>query len=334
MLEAHLRDEFDRLGIRQGRILVAVSGGRDSMVLLDLVARCRRDLGLSLVVGHVDHGLRGVASAADRAHVREAAERMGAAFRVRSIAPETGRSVPSSRDRPTLEEAARTLRRAALLDMAGNDDCRWIATAHHAGDQAETLLMRLLRGTGPDGLAGMAPRSADGRWLKPLLRVLPERISAWAEEEGIAWREDESNQDRRFTRNRLRLDWIPGLEATFNPQLLRTLGDLAEAGRQDLEWIEGLVDEAVGERVELGTSGVRFAIGGWDEIPEALARRVVRRVLIEVGLGRHVSRIHLERILAFLRRGRAAGRDKRLELPRGFVLRRRGDGFELSAPED
>ncbi len=304
------------------------------MVLLDLIARRRQDLALEVVVGHVDHGLRGADSVADERHTRNAARRAECDYVVRSIAPEAERSGVSSRDRLTLEEAGRKLRRAALLEMADEAGCEWVATAHHAGDQAETLLMRLLRGTGPDGLAGMAPRSADGRWLKPLLRVLPETISAWAEKERIPWREDESNRDRRFTRNRLRLDWIPGLASTFNPQLLRTLGDLAEAGRRDLEWIEGLVDEAIGERIEFGRDGIRFAIEGWDALPEALARRVVRRVLIETGLGRHVSRTHLERILAFLRRGRSAGRDKRLELPRGFLLRRRDDCFELSVPRD
>ena len=334
MLDSHVRNEFDRHGVREGRILVGVSGGRDSMVLLDLIARCQRDLELAVVVGHVNHGLRGADSDADEALVRRAAGALGCGFCIRAIEPEAERTGRSSRERPTLEEAARNLRRAALLEMAGEMGCDWIATAHHAADQAETMLLRLLRGTGPDGLAGMAPRSADGSWLKPLLRVLPEAIVDWSEKERISWREDASNRDRRFARNRLRLDWIPELEATFNPQLLRTLGDLAEAGRRDLEWIEGLVDRAVEERVEIGTNEIRFAIDGWDDVPEALGRRVVRRVLVEIGLGRDVTRAHLERVLAFLRRGRSAGRNKRLELPGGFVIRRRDACFVLSDADD
>jgi tRNA(Ile)-lysidine synthase len=334
MLDSDFQAELDRQGVRRGRVLIAVSGGRDSMVLLDLLARCRSALDLTGVAGHINHGLRDAASDGDEQHVQQAAEAAGLEFCVRRVNPEAERVGISSRERPTLEEAARNLRRLALQDMAAENDCDWIATAHHAGDQAETLLLRMLRGTGPDGLAGMAPRSADGLWLKPLLRVLPDEIEAWAEAKDIVWREDASNQERRFARNRLRLDWIPSLSETFNPQLLRTLSDLAEAGRRDREWIDGLVDEAVKERIEFGPSGIRFAIEGWDSVPEALARRLVLRGMREAGMGRDITRTHLERVLAFLRRGRRAGRDKSLEFPGGIVLRRRDEHFELQAAHD
>jgi tRNA(Ile)-lysidine synthase len=331
MLDSDFRVELERQGVRQGRLLVAVSGGRDSMVLLDLVSLCMPELELTGVVGHVNHGLREAASDGDERHVQKAAETSGLGFCSRRVDTHAERIGTSSRERPTLEEAARNLRRQALVEMAAETDCDWIATAHHAGDQAETLLLRMLRGTGPDGLAGMAPQSADGLWRKPLLQFLPDEIDAWSESRGILWREDASNQDRRFARNRLRLDWIPSLSATFNPQLLRTLSDLAEAGRRDREWIEGLVDEAVKERVEIGPSGIRFAIEGWDLVPEALARRLVLRGLVEAGIGRDITRVHLERVLAFLRRGRRAGRDKTLELPGGISLRRKDGYFELDA---
>ena len=329
MLDADLVETLRGLGVERGRILLAVSGGRDSMVLFDLIERGADELALEVVVAHVHHGLRGAEADADEAHVRRVAERAGRDFRRRAIEPEAERVGVSSRERPTLEEAARNLRRAALAELADEADCAWIATAHHAGDQAETLLLRLLRGTGPDGLAGMAPRSDDGRWVRPLLAVLPDAIANWATARQLEWREDASNRDRRFARNRLRLDWIPELSEAFNPQLLRTLGDLAEAGRRDLEWIESLVDDAAREHIELGRSGIRLAIEGWDALPEALARRLVRRALVAAGLGRDVTRTHLSRVLAFLRRGRRAGRDKRLELPGGFVLRRVDDRFVL-----
>jgi tRNA(Ile)-lysidine synthase len=334
MLDVDLRSELTRLGVQRGRLMLAVSGGRDSMVLLDLVERVRPALDLEVVVGHVNHGLRGAASDADEQHVRLAAEAAGLAFYVRRVDPEQARTGRSSRLRPTLEEAARDLRREAMIEMADESACDWIATAHHAGDQAETVLQRILRGTGPDGLAGMSPGTAGDRWRRPLLRVLPDAIDDWAAAKGVRWREDESNADRRFTRNQLRLDVIPSLSRTFNPQLLRTLGDLAEAKRTDLEWIEALVEEAAKERIEVEPTGIRFTIDGWDSLPEALARRLVRRALVDVGLGRDISRAHLSRVLAFLRRGRRAGRDKSLELPGGMVLRRIDDCFQLAAHRD
>lgn len=316
--------------LRGRRVLVAVSGGRDSCVLLDLFRGAARAFALELVVGHVHHGLRGREADLDADHVESLARAAALPFHRLPVDPEAARRGGPSRVRPTLEEAARDLRRAALSRLADETGSAVIATAHHAGDQAETLLLRLLRGTGPDGLAGMAPRSADGRWCKPLLAAAPDAIADWAARRALVWREDGSNRDRRFARNRLRLDVLPDLVARFNPQLLRTLGDLAEATRTDRRWIEGLVDEASAGRVAWRAPVLQLSLEGWRELPEALARRVVRRGLIEAGLGREVSRVQLLRVLAFLRRGRAVGRDKKLELPGGFLLRRVGDHFELS----
>ena len=318
------------LEVRGARVLVAVSGGRDSSVLLDLFARCAPAFELELLVGHVHHGLRGVEADRDAEHVSALARAAGLAFAGVRIDPESATGVWPSRIRPTLEEAARDLRREALARLADEHGCRSIATGHHAGDQAETLLLRLLRGTGPDGLAGMASKSEGGRWLKPLLAVSPDAIAEEASARRLVWREDASNSDRRFSRNRLRHEVLPTLVSQFNPQLLRALGQLAEAAREDRAWIEVLVEEAAKQRITGCGSVLRFTIEGWDELPEALARRVVRQGLVQAGLGRDVSRVQLLRVLAFLRRGRAAGRDKKLELPGGFRLRRVADHFELS----
>lgn len=329
-LEAAFARTLEELALRGTRVLIAVSGGRDSCVLLDLFARAAADWDLELRVAHVHHGLRGAEADRDAEHVEALARAAGLAFHAVRIDPESATRVSPSRLRPTLEEAARDLRREALAQLADAHGCPSIATAHHAGDQAETLLLRLLRGTGPDGLAGMAPKSADGRWLKPLITAMPDSIAEYAVERALVWREDASNADRRFRRNRLRHEVVPTLLSQFNPQLLRALGQLAEATREDREWIEGLVEEAARNRIASDGQALRFAIDGWDELPDALARRVVRRGLVAAGLGREVSRVLLLRVLAFLRRGRRAGRDKRMELPGGFQLRRVADHFELA----
>ena len=321
---------LERLEVANGRLLLAVSGGRDSMVLLDVAQRSAAAHALDLTVGHVNHGLRDEESDADEEHVRSAAERLGLPFHSARVDPESDRRDSNSRARPSLEEAARNQRRQALSAIADETGCAWVATAHHAADQAETVLLRILRGTGPDGLAAMAPKSDDGRWIRPLLGVMPEEIGEWARRHEVSWREDASNQDRRFARNQLRHDWIPGLAETFNPQLLRTLANLAEAERRDLEWIDDLVRAAAKERIEIGPTGLKLAIDGWDEVPEALARRLVRLALVEMGLARDVTRTHLARVLDFLRRGRAVGRDKRIELPEGIILQRIDHAFHLS----
>lgn len=306
-----------------------MSGGRDSVALLGLLSEAASGLGLELVVGHVNHQLRGEASEDDEAFVKAHAIRLGLDFRARRVDPEALRMDRSSRSRPTLEEAARELRREALLEIADEVGAGWIATAHHAGDQAETVLLRILRGTGPEGLAAMAPISPDARWIRPLLDVDPQDLEAYVREAGLEWVEDESNRDLRFARNRLRLEEIPRLAENFNPQLLRTLCNLAEAQRRDLEWIEAQVEEAARGRIELGKQVIQLSFNGWNELPEALGRRLVRRSLLAAGLERDVTRGHIERVLAFVRRGRAVGRDKILELPCGISLRRADAGFEL-----
>ena len=333
MIDDALREALAAAGVSDVRLLVAVSGGRDSVVLLDGLHRIGEACGLELIVGHVDHGLQGEESDGDRRFVQALAEERGLPCVDRRVDPDGARRAGSSRARPSLEEAARRVRRAALEALAEEQGARHVVTAHHLGDQAETVLLRLLRGTGPDGLAAMAPVDDTGRWLRPLLGTPPEALAEWAREHGLAWREDATNADRRFARNRLRHDWLPGLADAFNPQLLRNLADLAEAQRRDREWIEVLVAEAAKERIEVGPGGVRMAIDGWAALPEALARRLARRAMREAGLERDVRRVHLERMLDFLRRGRAAGRDLRLQLPAGRVLSRLDDAFLLSGPE-
>lgn len=312
-----------------GSVLVAVSGGRDSCVLLDLFVARQAVHGLALVVAHVHHGLRGAEADLDADHVASLARAAGLPFRLARIDPESERRSGPSRARPTLEEAARGLRRAALLRLADDAGCTAIATAHHAGDQAETLLLRLLRGTGPDGLLGMRPRSEDGRWIKPLLTLSPGALDRWARARAVVWRDDASNADPRFQRNRVRHELLPTLASRFNPRILRALGDLAEAARVDRDWIEEQVERAAAGRIVRKDEAVCLAIDGWNALPDAIARRVVRRALIESGLERDVSRSALLRLLAHLRRGRKVGRDRKLELPGGFVVRRKGDAFVL-----
>jgi tRNA(Ile)-lysidine synthase len=210
--------------------------------------------------------------------------------------------------------------------MAAAAGADWIATGHNADDQAETVLLRLLRGTGPDGLGGIPERSPDGRILRPLLGVPRAEIEAFARARDLAWREDASNASDAYARNRLRRHWLPELAAAFNPQLLRKLAGLAEAQRRDAEWIESWVQGEAGRRFEEADGRVRIDAKGWGELPEALSRRLARRALRRAGRGRDVTRAHLVRMDAFLREGRPG---TAIELPGGLELARGREGFVL-----
>ncbi len=326
MLVRKVAKALDALEARDGRLLVAVSGGVDSVVLAHVLAELAASRGLELSLGHVHHGLRGAEADADAAFVEALAARLGARAATRRVDPGALREGRASRDRPTLQEAARRVRYDALRAMAEAADADWIATAHTADDQAETVLLRLLRGSGPDGLGGIPERSEDGRILRPLLGVSREDVEAFARERRIPWREDASNASDGYARNRLRRRWLPGLAEDFNPRLLRALAELAEGHRRDAEWIRTLV-EPEAERIFRAEDGwLRIEAKAWSERPEALARRLARLALRRAGRGRDVSRAHLERMLAFLREGRPG---TAIELPGGLELAHEGDAFRL-----
>lgn len=319
------------LGLAGNPVLVAVSGGVDSTVLLHALHELSGRLGMRLTVGHVNHGLRGAEADADEAHVKGRAEGLGHPFLVRRVNPTGLREGGPSRSRPTLQEAARRLRYRALAAMTQEAGATRIATAHTLDDQAETVLLRLLRGTGPDGLGGIPERSPDGRVVRPLLTVPRESIERFARDRCLQWREDPSNRDAAFARARLRVDWLPRLGEAFNPDWLRAVSHLAEAQRRDSEWIEQQVErEAAGLFVREGR-GLRIAPMGWEDRPEAISRRLARLALRRCGAGRDVSRVHLERMLRFLRSGRPGAC---LELPGGLRMRRQRDHFRLGPGEE
>jgi tRNA(Ile)-lysidine synthase len=312
------------LGLAGRHVLVAVSGGLDSSVLLHALAALRDACDLRVSVGHVNHGLRGAESEGDAKAVEAMAMGLGLPSRVTRVDLASEREGHSSRSRPTPQEAARNLRLRALTQMAESLAADHIATAHHLDDQAETVLMRMLRGCGPDGLGGIAESSRDGLIVRPLLGVRREEIRAYAVARGIVWREDSSNASDRYTRNRIRRDWLPALANALNPQLARTLGQLAESHRRDAEWMAGLVAAEFRDRFEIeGENRIKIAKAGWAEIPEALARRLVVRAFDALGAGRDLNRVHLERSLAFLREGASAPSGREIELPGGLRLLRK-----------
>lgn len=326
MLLAALAAAARGLGLPGRRVLVACSGGVDSTVLVCGLHALAPDLDLALAVGHVHHGLRGAEADGDEAAIRALAEKLELPFAATRVDPEALRSGRPSAVRPTLQEAARRVRYDALHAQAARLGAAHVATAHTRDDQAETVLLRLFRGAGPDALGGIPERSPDGRIVRPLLGVGRDEVLAYARAAGLSWREDASNGSRRYARNRLRADWLPGLQASFNPRLLRATADLAEAVRRDAEWIEPIVEAELARATRAEGDALWIDPAPWLTWPEGLARRVLRRLLQQAGAGRELSRTHLFRALSFLRAARGG---TLLELPGGLALARERDGFRL-----
>lgn len=283
---------------------IAVSGGSDSVCLLHLLHELAPHWGLRLGVVHVDHGIRGEASRADAEFVREFAAAFSLPFHVRTV---NLRSVDDN-----LEQAARNARREffAGLRRAGTFDC--IATGHTRSDQAETVLYRVLRGSGLAGLSGIRPVTGDGL-VRPLLYVTREEVRDWLVERGIGWREDETNRDLSYARNRIRHELLPQLRREFNPQLDDVLANMAEVARGEEEFWSGRIPSVHrnGAAAYLDIS----QLAG----PRAEARRLVRRAIEEVK--GDLRQIDFEHVEAVLQRARARDGHGRLQLPGLEVLR-------------
>lgn len=335
LLLRRLAEELVALELGGQHLAIAASGGVDSTALAWALAELTPRHRCTLSILHVNHSLRGAESDADEAFVEQLAAKLGAGFATKRVTPRIVRQgADSSRSRPTIQEAARRLRDRALRAMATDLGAQRIATAHTADDQAETVLLRLLRGSGPAGLGGIAPRSEDGVVVRPLLRTTRAEVLAYAAARNLDWREDPSNADPSYARSRLRHRWLPGLREAFNPQLLRALGDLAEAVREESEWIDREVVREASRRFSVAPNGDQNSVlhiepAGWDPetTPDALARRLFRHALHEVRAGREVTRRHLDRGVAFLRTARTGAR---LELPGAWRLERTPRGFRMA----
>jgi tRNA(Ile)-lysidine synthase len=302
----------------------------DSITLAHALHRLADRARLHVSIAHVNHSLRGAQSDADEAFVREFAASLAAPFATERVDTRAlVQGAASSRSRPTVQEAARRLRADALRRLAGRLGADRIATAHTADDQAETVLLRLLRGSGPEGLGGIPERSSDGALVRPLLRVSRADVLAHAHAHGLDWREDPSNTDPHYARARLRADWVPGLARQFNPNLLRAIGDLAEAQRRESEWFGAIVELEASRRFAWNEAGQLCIDGkGWEPAatPDALARRLARLALHRFGAGRDVTRAHIERIVRFWRTAKPG---RSIELPGGLALDCNARGFRI-----
>jgi tRNA(Ile)-lysidine synthase len=214
-------------------VAVAVSGGADSLALLHALRTLAGPRGWRLAVLTVDHGLR-PGSAADAAFVADHAKALGLPTRVLTLTP--GDLDPHRPVGP--EAAARAARYAALWPAAGELGCAWLATGHTLDDQAETVLLQLLRGAGPDGLAGMTVRT--GRLLRPLLGVRRADTHAACIAVGLTWREDPTNAEDGPLRNRVRSQLLPSLEE-LRPGATRTLARTATLAADERDWLGPLV---------------------------------------------------------------------------------------------
>ncbi|MEZ4767784.1 MAG: tRNA lysidine(34) synthetase TilS [Caldilineales bacterium] len=298
-----------------------MSGGPDSLCLLHVMQCLMPELGFALHVAHLNHGLRGAESDADEALVAETARAWGLPYTVEHadvarLAAQPGLS---------LEEAARNARYGFLAGLARRLEAAAVAVGHNADDQAETVLMHFLRGSGLAGLRGMLPvtdhLTIDGApapltLIRPLLFTARADILAYCREHDLRPRFDRSNEDRTFYRNRLRHELLPLLE-TYNPQIRRVLAATASVAAADYDLLHSHTLETFDALAQPAADGaILFDLVAWRDLPLALQRSLLRKAVQRLRGGlRNISFVHIEQAVWTLREGNAGAR---ITLPAGL----------------
>lgn len=298
------------------KVLVAVSGGADSVALLQVLVRLKSAgaIDVDLTVGHVNHNLRGVESDGDSEFVSELGEELGVRVLTRSV-DTVGYA---KANKLSIETAARDLRFGALCEMASES----IVTAHHKDDNAETMIHRLMRGTGFRGLGGIWPRKDFGEVevIRPLLCVSRKDIEQYCNDNGFDWRTDKTNAETVYTRNKIRHLLLPDIQKECQGEIAEKLFVLSLKSQKLYAKVEAKAEQSLSEMiVELNSSGVvldRNMLSGLDRL---IAVEVVRKVLVSIGSGeRDLAGEHYDRVIA-LANDKSSG--KVIELPGGFIAK-------------
>jgi tRNA(Ile)-lysidine synthase len=311
------------------RLCVAVSGGADSVSLLLTVHQLKADLGVGLSATHVHHGLRGPEADADLAFVEALCARLDIPLHIHHV------SVPDrvQQTGESTEEAARNLRYAFFDTLLASGEADSILTAHTLDDQAETVLLKLLRGAWTDGLGAIHPivRRKTGTILRPLLSVRRSEIESFLKQENQPWREDATNAETIYTRNRVRHQLLPLLRE-FNPGIDRTLANLSELARNDEAHWQRTIDQLLpqmllpGKPVRGGGRSVSTAPGEAEVAIElerlraldlATRRRILRAAARQLG-----SRLSFEETASLVAMCVAGPAPASLDLPGGLRAQR------------
>lgn len=328
MIQARVRAwmECHRLLPPSGNIVAACSGGPDSLALVDLLESLREVLGIHLFVAHVDHALRGEESSQDAAFVRQFCIGRGLPFYCGHVEVKE----ELQRRGGSLEEIARLLRYKYLHQVADEVGGGWIATGHHRDDQAETLLLNLLRGSGGRGLSAMHPRQGDV--IRPLLCLTRSEIERYCHERDLQPRHDSSNDEVNLRRNRVRHELVPLLLRRFNPALTDTLCRTADILADGQEFLRGYVEANLLDWVVKIDEGYRLDARTFASLHVAVQRELLLNLLEKLrGDTRGIAFAHVEQIRELFLHDRGT---RRVDLPGKWQARKSYQKLFIEAVAD
>ncbi|MGZ3525925.1 MAG: tRNA lysidine(34) synthetase TilS [Thermodesulfobacteriota bacterium] len=276
MLFNQVKRTIDRHGLleKEDRLIVGVSAGVDSMVLLHLLNAYRRTFHLSLIVAHVNHGLRPEESEKEAELVREESVRLGLPFEYGQFNVKEFQKLGGL----SPQDAARRIRFHFFYDLLRRHHARKIALGHNAEDQVETILLRLMRGSGLQGLKGILPIREE-TVIRPLLETRRAEIESFALEKKIPFLSDSSNLKQDYLRNRIRLSLIPRIEAEYQPNFKEVLLRTSSILREENDYLEKGAEEAFEKLVRREEGDFLFKFPEYRSLHRAIQRRVIKKIL-------------------------------------------------------
>jgi len=306
----------------EDRVVAALSGGPDSTALLVALVQIAKQLDFSIIVAHYNHGLRGTSSDEDEKYSQELAIKLGLIF-------VSGKMDQKLRQKGKSPEDFYRQQRYQFLDKVAEDyNAQKIALGHNIQDQAETVLLNLLRGSGLGGLKGILPMR-EGKFIRPLIEVSRGEIIAFLSEAGISYCQDSSNESKIYLRNKIRFELIPYLKEKFNPRIEENLAQMAEILRQDDEYIRNSVQEALKSTYIQNQSNriISLNIEYIKGLAPAIRSRLFKKIL--ESLNPEKNGFSFSNIKALERLAQITESGKRFSLPLGIEAKREYDNLIL-----
>jgi tRNA(Ile)-lysidine synthase len=322
MLLEKVKLTIDRFGMLKAgeRVLVAVSGGPDSVCLLSVLLSLSTELGISLHIAHLDHMFRGRESADESLFLERLAEKLGTPVTIEQF------DVPAfCRERGVSSQAgAREVRYGFLHRVAETIGASRIATGHTAEDQAETFLMRLLRGAGVTGLSAIPPVREN--IIRPLIEVTRDDVLEYLKSSGLEYVSDPSNSKPVYTRNRIRMEVLPVLKR-FNPRIVETLAFTADLLRDEDEAAEACLSTVATKVIVQEDNHVALKREEFNALPQAYKRRMLRKAVALTGANsKGMSSVQVRDVIAFMA---AAQTGRTMHMPYGLIIEREYEKFVI-----
>ena len=308
------------------KIVVGLSGGPDSVCLLHILSRLKEELDLEIYAAHLNHQIRGIEAQKDAFYISKLCEEMGITFFIKSI------NVPEycEKNGVSIEEGARKLRYEMFYEIKNNTRANKIAIGHNLNDQAETILMRMMRGTGLQGLKGIE-YIRDGVIIRPILDIERNDIEEYCKQNKLNPRIDKTNLESIYTRNKIRLELIPYMKDNFNSNIIESIVRMGNSLRSDNEYIESEALIKFKEVSNIKSDSVEINLKPYINLHNSMKVRILRNSIKHIlGDTNFIDQRHIDDIIELEDESKI---DKVINLPRGIYVYRKKNSIILTNKE-